>query len=175
MAVPEGYLEMGSLGRARGLKGEIAFVWHGTRRPEPGADVWVCREGTEPDKRKIEAVASHGDRQYLRLSGVSDRTKAEKFNGAPLAIPRAALSPPDEDEAYTGDLIGCLVYLTDGELIGRLDHVEFPAGREVWAIKPDDGAEILFPAAPEFVESLDPDNRRVVIAPPPGLLEIYRA
>ena len=48
----------------------------------------------------------------------------------------------------------------------------------MWSIRaPQErgGAEILFPAVPEFVRSMDPDSGVVVIDPPEGLIELYEA
>lgn len=166
---------MGSLGRPRGLKGEISFVWHGATPLAPDDDIWLLTPGGEPEKRKVLTVASHNSRQYLTLNGVADRTEAEKLTGVPLVASRASLPPPEADEAYLHDLIGCGVFLPDGTRVGRLDHVEFPANREVWVIAADNGSEILFPALPDFIDSFDLGALRVIISPPPGLLDVYNA
>jgi 16S rRNA processing protein RimM len=51
--------------------------------------------------------------------------------------------------------------------------VEFPGGQEIWAIHTDGGREILFPVVEDFVLSVNLEEGRAVIDPPPGLLEIY--
>ncbi|MCR5562364.1 MAG: ribosome maturation factor RimM, partial [Desulfovibrio sp.] len=61
----------------------------------------------------------------------------------------------------------------DGTPVGRFDHVEHSVAHPVWAIVDEEGREILFPAEPDFILSLDVAARRIVIAPPPGLLDIY--
>ena len=83
----------------------------------------------------------------------------------------------EEDEPYLRDLIGLSVRLEDGTLVGRLEDVDFPAGQEMWSIRaPEDqgGYEILFPAVPEFVLDIDLSAETVTIAPPEGLLDLYR-
>ena len=129
-------------------------------------------------------------RLILRLDGVDDRSAAELLRGQELLIEGARLPEADEDEAYLHDMIDLPVFVREGEdgarPLGVLDHVLFPAGQEIWSIRayregeyaPGDpgrasGHEILFPAVPEFVEDIDLDAGRILVAPPAGLLELY--
>lgn len=93
--------------------------------------------------------------------------------GQKILLDRADLPEPGEDEAYLEDLLGCDVLLPEGRRLGRLDHFEYPAGQEIWAIVTDQGDEVLFPARPEFITGFDLAARTVSIDPPEGLLEIY--
>jgi 16S rRNA processing protein RimM len=43
----------------------------------------------------------------------------------------------------------------------------------VWKIITEDGKEILFPAVQEFVDSVDMEQKKIVITPPDGLLDVY--
>lgn len=117
----------------------------------------------------------HKGYPLISLSGIDDRDKAEALRGARIFMPRSELPPPGEDEAWLEDLIGADILLEDGKRIGVLDHIEYPAGQEIWAIKDEAGREILFPARPEFIASIDAAAGKVRIAPPPGLLDIYLA
>lgn len=108
---------------------------------------------------------------FFVSSGVDDRTAAEALRNQELLISEADLPEPDDDEVYLNDIIGLNV-LCAGQSIGVIDHVLFPAGQELWSILGSDGAEILFPAVPEFVEDIDLDAGTVTINPPEGLLEI---
>ena len=75
--------------------------------------------------------------------------------------------------ACTKDVLGFAVILPDGSRLGVLDHVEYPAGLEVWSIVTDDGKEVLFPAEASFIEGFDLEGECIHIAPPEGLLDIY--
>ena len=86
---------------------------------------------------------------------------------------RDLLPPVDEDEVYVEDVLGFAVILPDGSRLGVLDHVEYPAGLEVWSIVTDDGKEVLFPAEASFIEGFDLEGECIHIAPPEGLLDIY--
>ena len=62
-------------------------------------------------------------------------------------------------------------------VVGELENVDFPAGQEMWVIRAPEkegGYEILFPAVPEFVRDIDLTAETATIAPPEGLLDLYR-
>lgn len=65
----------------------------------------------------------HQGKVLLRLTGIADRTAAEKLRGQTVEIPRDEAQPLDEDEFYIADLIGASVFGSDGERIGRLGDV----------------------------------------------------
>lgn len=174
-AVPEGYVELGAVARPHGIRGELAVDWYADAPPAGFPRLWLCRRGAEPAAVEVLASRVHKGRPLLTLAGVTSRDAADALRGALLCVPRVELPEPAEDEAYLSDLMGAEVVLPDGSRVGRLDHVEQPAGQEIWAIRADDGREILFPAQAGFIRSFDLAARRVCIDPPPGLLDIYLA
>lgn len=171
--MPGQLLQMGRVGRPHGIRGEIGLDWNGDYSPGPDELVYIKTEKGEPRPYRIASARRHKGRLLLALEGVPTRTEAEKLTGNLVYMDRANVPQPGEDEAFLADLPGSDVYLENGERLGRLDRLEFPAGQILWIIKDDAGREILFPAIPDFIRSLDPGA--VTIAPPPGLLEIYRA
>lgn len=140
-----------------------------------GGKIWLLQGQGNLRPFEVENVRLHKGYPLLALEGIDDRDKAESLRGARIFVPRSSLPPPEEDEAWLEDLVGADVLLEDGKRVGRLDHIEYPAGQEIWAIRDDEGREILFPARPEFISSIDAKAGEVRIAPPPGLLDIYLA
>ena len=117
------------------------------------------------------------DQLILGIEGCNDRSAAEQLRGQELLIDASFLPEPDDDEPYLRDLIGLSVRLEDGTLVGELEDVDFPAGQEMWSIRAPEsegGYEILFPAVPAFVLDIDLPAGTVTIAPPEGLLDLYR-
>lgn len=172
---PEGYVLLGTVVRPHGLRGELVVDWHADAPPGDFPRLWLCRRGVTPRAVALRAARAHKGRPLVLLEDVTTRDAAEALRGVGLCVPRAELPEPPEGEVYLADLLGADVLLADGSRIGRLDHVEMPAGREVWSILTDSGREILFPARPDFIRSFDLDGRRVCIDPPPGLLDVYLA
>lgn len=166
-------IHMGTLARPHGIKGEICIDWHADSPLLLELPFWL-QAGDEPPRRaRALSCRLHKGRPLLLLEGVTDRNTAEALRGHKILVDRADLPQPGEDEAYLEDLLGCDVLLPDGRRLGRLDHLEYPAGQEIWAIAADRDVEVLFPARPEFIAAFDLKARTVTIDPPEGLLEIY--
>jgi len=143
--------------------------------PKGTADKGVAKAAA-PSPRPVKIVSwrSHKDRLLVTFEGIADRDAADGLRGAKLLVREADLPEPSEDELYLYALEGLAVLLEDGSILGHIREVQLlPAGQELWCIDTEDGKEVLFPVAQEFVAAVDLDAGQVIIAPPPGLLELY--
>lgn len=147
----------------------------------PGATLFLEAQGQRPGAGRprpyvIAAARENNGRLLLRLVGVDDRTAAEALRGAVAYASEADLPPPDEGEEYLHRLMGAQVFLPDGANVGVFEAILDTPGQLTFVIRAPGragGAEILFPAVPEFLLELDAEAGRMVIDPPPGLLELY--
>lgn len=150
--------------------------WHAASPPHLDAHVWLQEKSDGvPHPVRVLSLRRVGRHTLILLEGVTDRTAAATLHGARLLMRREDLPELEDDEAYTQDLLGCDVLLANGNYLGRLDHVEYPAGQEVWAIQTPEGCEVLFPARSEYIMQFAKDRSVVVINPPEGLVDIYRS
>jgi 16S rRNA processing protein RimM len=100
---------------------------------------------------------------------VKTREQAEGMRGTALYVPRDALPPPEEDEFYAADLIGCRVEGVDGAALGEVKAVtDFGAG-EILEITLN-GVVWRLPFTKENTPQIDLKDRRIVADPPDGLL-----
>ena len=103
--------------------------------------------------------------------GVTSREAAEALRGMILSTSRASLPDLAEDELYHADLLGATVFHEDGTNLGEVMALyNFGAG-EIIEVKPPSGTSVMLPFAGSSVVSVDIPNRRVVLAPPVGLLD----
>ena len=106
-----------------------------------------------------------------RLAGVDDRNRAEALRGLRLYLPRAALPPPEAEEYYHADLIGLDAVLADGTPVGQVRAVhDFGAG-DTLEIARAGAPPAMVPFTRAVVPMVDIDRGRLVIDPPPGLLD----
>jgi 16S rRNA processing protein RimM len=106
-----------------------------------------------------------------RFEGVEDRNRAEELRGLRLYLPRAALPPAENDEFYHADLIGLAAVLGDGTALGRVRAVyDFGAGDMIEIERPA-APPALVPFTRAVVPVVDLIAGRLVIDPPPGLLD----
>jgi len=123
---------------------------------------------------KLHRIGSAKGVVIVKVTGVVDRDRAEALRGLRLYLPREALPAPDEDEFYHADLIGLEAQLPDGSLIGRVRAVhDFGAG-DTLEIDPIDGKSIMVPFTRAVVPVIDLAAGRLVIDPPPGLIDLPR-
>ena len=167
------FIHVGTLARAHGLKGELCVEWH-SDSPLRCMRLYLQVGAEIPRPARVVSVRAHKGRPLALFEGVSDRAEAERLCGAKLLLQEGDLPVKSEEALYLYQLPGLEVVLHEnGSLIGHIDHVELPGGREIWAIRTTEGRELLLPAVEDFVVSVSLAEGRAVIAPPPGLLEIY--
>lgn len=119
----------------------------------------------------------HHGTLLLSFAGVATRSEAELLRSHTVFVSRQEAPALEEGEYFLHDFPGLAVFMLDESgaetELGVLEEVSVPAGQILWTIRTPDGKEILFPAVDDFVLSIDLDEKRARIAPPPGLLDIY--
>jgi len=111
-------------------------------------------------------------RLVVKLPGLESREEAAALKGWRLVLPRNLLPPLPDDEIYWTDLIGLAVSTTSGLDLGRVEGLlEAGAGLILSVIDPA-GLERLIPFQPDCLAEVDLADGRLVLDPPPGLLDI---
>ena len=168
---------LGRLAKPHGVKGDIRVDYYADSAELLDKPLMLRAGRFAPRPVRIREWHLWKDQLILSIEGCNDRSAAERLRGQELLIDASFLPEAEEDEPYLRDLIGLSVRLEDGTPVGELEDVDFPACQEMWSIRApekDGGYEILFPAVPEFVRDIDLSAGTAVIAPPEGLLELYR-
>ncbi|MFJ5886467.1 ribosome maturation factor RimM [Kitasatospora cineracea] len=166
-------LVVGRIGRAHGIRGDVSVEVR-TDEPElrlgPGAVLLTDPAATGP--LTVESGRVHSGRLLLRFAGVKDRTAAEALRGTMLiAEVDPDEAPEDPDEYYDHQLIGLDVVLADGTPVGELTEVVHLPYQDLLTVERPDGTEVLIPFVEQIVPTIDLDEQRVVITPPPGLID----
>jgi 16S rRNA processing protein RimM len=164
---------VGRIARAHGIRGQV-IVNVETDFPEerfqPGAELFVDRAGrVEP--LVVSAVRFQRERPVLTIAGVETMNDAEALAGCELRVPLDRLAKLPPHTFYRHDLIGCRVETVDGSPVGTVGDVEGDVGRSRLVIACERG-EVLVPLVADIVRTIDPVGKRIVIAPPDGLLEL---
>lgn len=164
---------LGKVIRSHGLDGvlriksyarsEESFLYAGSVFLEP--------EQQEPVELKVLSIKPHKGLFLLKLSGIDSIEKADFYRGANIYISERRLKRDNEDEYFWYELKGIGVYLNSGELIGRIKEIINTGSNDIFVVK-SDSSEILIPALNEIVESVDLENRRMIISDTKGLLKL---
>lgn len=123
------------------------------------------------DRLTLAEVRPHGKGLLVLFAEIGERAVAERYTGRYLAVKREELPELGEDEFFLHELVGCEVRLAGGEPVGTVETVYDAAGRPLLGVVSGD-RERLVPLGPEVVLEVRTEERRIVIDPPPGLLEV---
>jgi tRNA (guanine37-N1)-methyltransferase len=158
-------VEVGFVSRPHGVRGELRIVLHNLEsRSLIGAKtIWL-----DDTEHKVVGVRSTKDAWLVRLDGVTTREGAEALKGRHLHVSRASLGLR-RGEFLLVDLVGCKVFLPDGQPWGEVVALE--TGPQDRLVIRDGAVERLLPAVPIFFVEIDADGGRLVVDPPEGLPE----
>jgi len=168
-------LVVGRIARPHGVRGELAVE---VRTDDPelrlAAGTVLATEPAAVGPLTVSGARWHAGRLLLSFAGVADRAAADQLRGTLLVVDSADLEDiEDPDEFRDYQLIGLTVVLTDGELVGKVSDI-LHYGQDLLVVTGSGeraGAEIMIPFVAELVPEVDIDGGRVIIDPPPGLLD----
>ena len=161
MSQPDGLLEVGHIGRAHGVRGDVFFVLSTDRveRAAVGAKLWVR------DRWLTVTQSSNSNGKFrVHLDGIDDRSAAEALAGT-----KVFAEPLDDPDAlWVHDLIGATVVEQNGVDRGRCVSVIANPASDLLEL--DSGA--LVPVT--FVTAVDVagGDPLVTIDPPDGLFDL---
>lgn len=159
--------------RPHGLRGHVVIAPEtdfAEDRFQPGAGFFAKRGDAIQTVTIVESRPQDG-RWIVRFDGVTSATEAERWRDRELRIAPEMLRALTGQQFYVHDLVGCRVETVDGTLVGDVANVEMSVGTPVLVISTVNG-ETLVPLAEEICRSVDIGLRRIVIAPPEGLVDL---
>lgn len=173
--IPEGYMAVGLITTAHGLRGEVKVELH-TDFPERFAPGVVVYLGESLEKATISAARPHQGQMLLQFQGIEDRTAADELRGTWLFIPDDEAVALEEDTFFVHDIIGLSVQTASGQLLGTVEEVLFTGANEVYVVAtPDEPGEprreILLPAIADVIKEVDLDQGILTVELLPGLLD----
>ena len=158
MAPPR--LEVARVGRAHGLRGEVAVTFTSNRpeRTEVGARLY-----SGDRELVITAARRHQGRWLVQFDDVRDRTQAEQLLG--VVLTGDVIDDDDTgDGLWVHEMIGCAVVDRDGRELGTVASVESNPAHDLLVL--DGGALIPIVFVTEHTAG------RITVDPPAGLLEL---
>lgn len=178
-------LTIGRVVRPHGVRGEVV-VEVTTDEPDqrfaPGATVVAEPSGPPPadpaawrvpPTLTVVAARPHQGRLIVEFDGIADRNLAEALRGVLLRVDSETLtSPADPEEFRDHQLVGLAAVTPAGESLGSVARVEHGAASDLLVLDRPDGGTALVPFVRAIVPEVDLAVGRVVVDPPPGLLDL---
>lgn len=166
-------LLVGRIARTHGLRGEVAIDAvsdFADERFRPGVALWT-RVGGALRQVTIARMRVHQDRPLVSFEGLDSIEAVEALGKAELRMAADDMPPLPDDTYHHHDLVGCEVVTREGGVVGKVKAVE---GTRTASLLVVDGrrGEVLVPLAASICVEVDPRARRIVVAPPEGLLDL---
>ena len=161
---------LGVVTAAHGVQGAVR-IRSFTEAPED-----IVRYGTLTDETgtrsfDLALVGTAKGVVIARIAGIDDRNQAEALRGLRLHLRRSALPQTEAEEYYHADLIGLEAVLGDGTPVGRVRAIhDFGAGDTLEVTRPG-APPVMVPFTRAVVPIVEPAAGRLVLDPPPGLLD----
>ena len=151
---------IGRVGAAHGIRGELRIIPL-TDFPERFAALREVMVGDE--LLHIESAKPQGKNFLMRFREYTVREDAQKLTGRLLTVARAEAAPLDEGEYYVFDIVGLTVYDEEDNELGTVENVLRTGSNDVYAVRSEDGREILIPALRKVVRTIDVPNGRMTV------------
>ena len=171
-AAEDEFVTIAKVIRPQGRKGEVAAALF-TDFPERFASrkrLFVLDNHGLRREMELEAHWFHKDHVVLKFKDVNSISEAETLAGCEVQVPRSERAVLEQGASYVSDLVGCVVY-DAGREIGTVQQVQFGAGEAPLLIVKG-AKEYLVPFAAEYIEKLLPEQKRLEMKLPEGMLEL---
>jgi 16S rRNA processing protein RimM len=169
-------LLVGRVSKPHGLRGEVIVEVH-TDSPELrfAAGSVLATDPAAAGPLTVSRMHWHSSQLLVSFAAVTDRDRAAELRDTLLLVDSADLETTcDPDEFHDYQLVGLTVLTTRGESVGVVADIRHQ-GQDMLVIAGTGdrtGAEILVPFVAPLVPDVDVPAGRLVIDPPPGLLDL---
>ncbi len=166
-------LVVGRVARPHGLSGEVSVEpWTDfPQRFVPGLRL-LWRRGAVERQLTVAEARGNGRRLLLRFEGFSSVESARALQGGELCVSEAEAFPAPEGFYYAFEIQGFTCEGPSGKFLGRATGLESTPAGPMLTIETAPGKEALVPFAHPIVARVDREERRIVLDPPDGLLEL---
>jgi 16S rRNA processing protein RimM len=160
--------------RTRGLKGEVVaeVLTDFPERFETVKQFFADAPDGQRKQFELENYWFQNQRIVLKFSGYDDVESAKVLIGYEFGVPESERVALDDDAFYDWELEGCLVENKSGALIGKVREIFRTGGVELLVVENDQHRDHMIPMAATIVTEIDVANKKIMVDPPEGLLEL---
>ena len=165
---------VGYVAKAKGILGEVGIEllswdrerFHGLRR------VRLERQGQADRELKIQHCRDDTRGPLIKFTGFDTPEEARQhLVGGYLTVAGTDVADLPEGEFYVYEIVGCEIWDEEANVSrGTVTDVLTMPSTDVYAVRPEDGGEILLPAVQNFIVRIDTASRRITVR---GVEELF--
>jgi len=166
------HLQIGKIMNTHGVRGEVKLIplTDDPHRFDELDWAFIEKDGIM-DKHDVEQVKYTKGSVIIKFSGIDSADEAEQYKDCFVLVDRENAVKLPADTFFICDLIGCSVYDEKGALLGELVDILQTGSNDVYVVRNSSGKEILIPALKSVVRSISPEQQRIEVIIPRGLLD----
>jgi len=164
------FLELGKVGRAFGLRGELR-IYPYNPLSDSLEQIKTIYLGSSDNKEikevKIINLRRHKDFFLVQLEGIEDRTQAERFRNWKVLVNKDLLPALPEGEYYWFQLIGLKVFLENEQEVGEVIRIEETnsqlGGNDILVVE-HNGEEVMLPFCATVIKKVEIEQKRIIVS-----------
>lgn len=170
-----GFIPYGVISKPQGLKGKVRLVAYSGDYSNLQfiSSLYILEKGTDNYiEYEIEDSYSVKKHSVIKLTGIDTIEQAEELRGEEVFVDAGQLAELSDEEYYYFELAGMEVFDTDGNLLGTVIRLDDSGPQGLLEVELAEEKLALIPFVEPILKEVDIENKRIVVAPPPGLLEL---
>lgn len=170
----DAYVSIARIARPQGIKGEVVatILTDFPERFACGETLLVNNGSGKVKELVLEDFWFHQHRVVFKFEGIDTRDLAETLRNSLIQIPQSEVVDLEPGSYYEFDLAGCQVFDQSNNLIGTVSEIMSTGAVPLLVVTNTAGQSHLVPLAEEICPTIDIVNKRIVITPPAGLLDL---
>jgi 16S rRNA processing protein RimM len=163
---------IGFIKKPHGLKGEVTV----SLNPDSPAD-WNSLKVVFLEKNNslipyfIETISVRADKAFVKFEDVATPEQAALLKNHSLYLPKQSRPKPESGDFYDDEIIGFTVTDTTAGLLGVVKEIE-RAGINRFLIVDYHNKEVMIPAQPPLMKSINRSTKKITVDLPEGFLDI---
>ena len=174
MIKKEDVYQIGRMGKAHGLKGEINFQFTDDVWDRADCDYIICEVEGILVPFFIEEYRFRSDTTaIMKLEDIDTLEATQMLVNSPVFIEKKYQEELDDDEVSLHYFIGFQMLDGDnGNLIGTITAIDDQTDNWLFIVERPDGTEVMIPAHEEFIAEIKQEDKTMIMDLPIGLLDL---
>lgn len=164
-------IAIGEIVKSQGIKGQLKVVPLTDDPNRFGTLRRVYKKGIGGMQELIiENYQVFNQYVLLKLRGIDNLAAADSLGRGLIYIPRNERLKLPPDRFYHDQILDLKVYTEDGKYLGIINQILETGSNDVYCVQ-GSSRQVLIPGLKSVVKEVDPEQGRMVVQLPPGLLE----
>ena len=174
MIRPEDVYQIGRMGKAHGLKGEINFQFTDDVWDRAESDHVICEVDGILVPFFIEEYRLRSDTTaIMKLEDIASIEEVQMLVNSPVYLEKHYQEELGEDEVSLNYFIGFkMINGDDDQEIGTIIDIDDKTDNWLFIVGKEDGNEVMIPAHEEFIAEIRQEEKIMVMDLPIGLLDL---